>query len=294
MATEAVPFKVPVLVSYAFLRKQRNMRAPLMDAVAAGKIELLLDSGAFTAKNLGEEISLDEYCGFLEEHKEHLHGYIALDVLQDPHGTEVNLKRMLERGLRPVPVHVFGDDEARMNELFGISPWVALGGLRRPHRGRAPLSYVKLKMQWAAGRDVHWLGYTVNETVRGFSPYSIDSASWASGAMWGRHEVYFGGGRWGFINGGSRVAFDPRLLDGRNTRWLARFGFDLNEMNEKKWWASNGKIGAASWIWYGADLRRICGTRVFLAVCTARHFLEILGSREAYLASGLHESGEML
>jgi 6-pyruvoyltetrahydropterin/6-carboxytetrahydropterin synthase len=186
--------KLPLLISYAYLRSERpeNIERLLTHPF----IELLLDSGAFTALNAGVEIKLDEYIQFCLKWKENLFGYMALDKLQDPATTTRNLHTMLEAGLKPIPVHVLGDDERRMDELFELSDWVALGGFRRPHRGPAPYTYIKKKMAWAKGRKVHWLGFTNKPVVEGFKPFSCDCSSWMAGAMYGRVAIYIGLGRW--------------------------------------------------------------------------------------------------
>src|SRR5215213_5160494 len=186
--------KLPLLISYAYLRSERPENIERL--LTHPYIELLLDSGAFTAMNAGVEIKLDEYIEFCLKWKDHLFGYMALDKIQDPATTEKNLHLMLEAGLHPIPVHVLGDDERRMDELFEMSSWVAMGGLRRPHRGPAPYSYIKKKMEWAKGRDVHWLGFTNKPMLEAFQPFSCDCSSWMAGAMYGRVAIYPGSGRW--------------------------------------------------------------------------------------------------
>jgi hypothetical protein len=186
--------RFPILLSYAFVRKSKPA---LIEALFTNPdVEILLDCGAFSALNAGEEIKLSDYIGFLDDWKDKLFGYLALDVLGNPDATSANLATMLDHGLHPIPVHVRGDGEARMDELFQYSDWVALGGLRRPQRGWCKRSYVKQKMDWAKGRNVHWLGYTKQQMIAAFKPYSVDSASWASGQMYGFCHVYLGDGRW--------------------------------------------------------------------------------------------------
>src|SRR5207302_10610654 len=101
--------RLPVLMSYAFMRDMPEKRiAQIMNNPT---IELLLDSGAFTALNAGYEIKLDEYMEFLQKWQSRLFGYMALDKLQDPKTTAANLRTMLSEGLKRITVHVFGDDE---------------------------------------------------------------------------------------------------------------------------------------------------------------------------------------
>jgi hypothetical protein len=268
--------KLPLLISYAYLREERP--ETIERILTHPSIELLLDSGAFTAKNAGVEIPLDEYIEFCQTWKDHLFGYMALDVLQDPAGTDSNLRIMLKEGLRPIPVHVYGDDERRMDELFALSDWVALGGFRRPHRGPAPLTYVNIKMSWARGRHVHWLGYTNKPVIEAFQPFSCDCSSWMAGAMYGRVAIYAGRGQW-FTFKREELLVKRGFTDMNLRRALSDYDISMTEfLDERHWHNGNSsnqirardcmitKLPARSWVRYVVDLRhRRCGTRLFIA-----------------------------
>lgn len=176
--------KLPVLISYHYMRQWSDDRIAYV--LGNPNCEVLLDSGAFSALNAGATIDLVEYMEFLHRWKDKLFGYMLLDKLGDPEVTASNYERMLDAGLRPIPIHVRGDDEDRMNYLFDRSAYVALGGLRRPKVGWCKPGYITLKMKWAAGRPVHWLGYTRQEMLAAFKPYSCDSSNNDSAAMYGR------------------------------------------------------------------------------------------------------------
>jgi hypothetical protein len=240
------------------------------------KIELLLDSGAFSALNRGSEIQLEDYMLFLEKWQSKLFGYMALDKLGDPVETQQNLEIMIREGFKPIPIHVRGDTKERMDELFEISDYVALGGFRRPHKGSAPAEYVKQKMLWARGRKVHWLGYTPLKMVREFTPYSCDSSTWASAAMYGIANVYYGAGKWsgsiGLEDAQKMTEVDPRIK-----KVLDQCGLTVKEFRDPDRWRSTKPmskfvsqvISAASWVKYVRDLRGAIGTRHFLASARA-------------------------
>lgn len=267
--------KLPLLISYAYLREERP--ETIERILTHPAIELLLDSGAFTAMNAGVEISLDEYITFCQRWKDHLFGYMALDVLQNPVATEQNLQVMIKEGLRPIPVHVWGDDQKRMDELFELSDWIALGGFRRPQRGPAPYPYVKLKMEWARGRRVHWLGFTNKPLIEGFRPFSCDCSSWMAGAMYGRVAVYAGRGRW-YTYTRDELLQKRGYLKSDLRRALSDYDVTLTEfLDERHWHNGNSaneikardcmitKLPARSWVRYVVDLRVRCGTRLFIA-----------------------------
>lgn len=285
---------MPVLVSYAYLRNvDGEWREWLLDCHKHG-VDLLLDSGAFSAFNAGHEIGLGEYLDFLQKHHESFFGYMQLDKLQDPVTTEKNLQIMLKQGLKPIPIHVFGDDGARMDDLFAISNLVALGGLRRPHRGPAPKSYVVQKMRWAKGRDVHWLGYTNQRMITALTPFSADCSSFTMGIRYGVVQFYLGRGTWRQVSRGEKekTVLTPAMLD-----VLEAAGFEKRDFYDDRRWRRNKAQGfeaetliplmvnTLSWARYVRELRVKFGTRLFLAstlsddspVCIERCRREVFG-----------------
>jgi hypothetical protein len=238
-------------------------------------IEVLLDCGAFTALNAGEEIDLEDYMAFLDKWKDKLFGYLALDVLGNPEATDANLNIMLKRGFKPVPVHVRGDDQARMDYLFTLSDFVACGGLRRPHRAQADLPYVRQKMLWARGRDVHWLGFTTPRVVKAFTPYSCDASSWTMGGRFGTMSIYLGDWKW--VNRGNIEKALATPFSAEEMAVVAECGFSMADVRKPINWRLDNSIGqtrekhvpfmvtALSWVKFIRDVRKMTGTRVFLA-----------------------------
>lgn len=265
--------KVPLLASYAVIRKwkQEHLDRLLLD----DRVELLIDSGAFSAKNSGAEISLDEYMDFLFKNEKRLFGYIALDVIGDPVATEQNLNTMLKAGLKPIPVLTLTEGEERMNYLFTLSEWVALGGFRRPRKGAAPDDYIAMKMKWANGRHVHWLGYTRQPQLLAWKPYSCDSASWAGALMYGRVAVYMGNGRWRNFDKNEfhkkRLVLDLELM-----KRFSHYEIDTKDLLDERQWRNTNRgvtvvanLPAVSWVEYQQDILKKCGTRVFLALSSS-------------------------
>lgn len=281
--------KLPVLISYAYLREEPEEK--IRECLTRPDVEILLDCGAFTVANTGQdEIELSDYMAFLERWHDHLFGYIALDRLGDPVTTERNLQTMLAQGLKPIPVHVLGDDEARMDELFGYSDWVAFGGLRRPHRGPAPLSYLKAKMAWAKGRNVHWLGYTRARSIATWKPYSVDCSNFTQGSRFGQFDIYLGRGRWVAFEPGSKKTRSKGSLRGSDMPLasnvlarLERWGYRTDELlDESKW---RGKESGGNVVKKTIDERRIAGTLAFSFVEYSLDTREVLGTRFFLAAS---------
>jgi hypothetical protein len=245
-------------------------------------IELLVDSGAFSALNSGAAVDLDSYIAWLKENEAGVDHAIALDVLGNPEQTDKNLQTMLDAGITTVPVHVLGDDEARMDKLFELSDYVAFGGLRRPRRGWAPKSYVAEKMKWAKGRRVHWLGYTKHGMITRFRPHSCDSANIAGGQMWGHCMLYHGNNRWSrttrkqFIGGG--MVLPPEF-----ERFSDQLGYSAEDWyDDANWKRDKGRIVMCfeltmySFLLYSLDVYRRTGVRYYNAVSEYRVVGEIL------------------
>lgn len=261
--------KFPVLISYAYATGNAERFERLANNP---NVQLLLDCGAFTAKSVGKEIKLDDYCMFLDKYGDRIFRYLALDVVGDPAGTEVNLKQMLKAGYKPVPVHVLGDDKRKMDELFEVSDYVALAGLRRPGKMHAPKDYLVAKMKWAAGRNVHWLGYVREDMISYLRPFSVDSASWSSAAIYGQLHLYMGQGRW--VNSVRYNVNPEKLLENaRAMEFVKQMGFTREQMLSPDAWRNvkgDNKnlaqyITCDSWVRYSIDIMKRYQTKIFLA-----------------------------
>lgn len=278
--------RIPVLISYAYLREEKD---EAIDYILSNpKIEVLLDSGGFTALNVGETIELKDYCDFLHKWGSKLFGAMALDVLGDPVATDANLKEMRRQGLKPVPIHVRGDNQERMDELFEMSDWVGLGGLRRPHRGHSPKSYVKQKMLWANGRNVHWLGYTNQKMVHAFKPYSCDSSNWTAAEQYGFVNFYLGG-RWSpnmFYPDLMKLAVPPDYM----ARVINSMGISWRELRKEENWRGgmslSKQISAHEFIRYAIDIRAQIGTRVYIATTPMKSHIDSLFRWTDHLKGG--------
>lgn len=265
--------KIPILVSYHYCRGKTAQRG-FEELLANEDVELLLDSGAFSAFNAGAEIHLEEYLDFLRTYGDRLFGYMALDKLQDPVQTAKNLIEMKKAGLSPIPIHVFGNRQEEMDDLFRQSTYVALGGFRRPHRGPAPRSYVVEKMKWAKGRRVHWLGYTNNEMVAALRPYSVDSSNWSRGILYGIMVFYVGKGRIHpiprYSTQGTKGCVSPITLT--MSKALQACEIDESDFRDDRQWRNvgpkylAGRLGALAYIRASQYIRRTIGTRCFLAI----------------------------
>lgn len=153
---------------------------------------LMIDSGAYTAMTQGKDITLDEYCRFLDS-IEHLRPFqaIQLDVIGDPDATFKNYLKMRERGYDVMPVFTRGHTVADLEALYELTDYILFGGTVS---GAGNLNYIKWLMEHVGDRKVHWLGFVNIGFLQRYRPFSVDSSTWA-GWRFGRLETYAGFGR---------------------------------------------------------------------------------------------------
>lgn len=164
-----------LLVSYAILRDHAD--GPWPDRASLTRLadmDLLIDSGAFSAFRSGKPITLDEYRAFLDFAQPTR--FITLDVIGDWRATVDNLRTLEAHGHHPIPVWHPQDPWELLGEMTATYPLIALGGL-------VPLTPTA---RWATLRRVfgehphayHGLGIGSPKLLRAFPWASCDSASW--------------------------------------------------------------------------------------------------------------------
>lgn len=182
--------RVKILVSYPYFNKRV---LETLRSIPTSDYELMVDSGAFTAWNLGKTVSLDSYCQFLDSIKELMPFHaIQLDVVGDPKTTWDNYTTMIDRGYKVMPVFTRGGDLDLLEAMYEKTDYILLGGIAR---GKDRLEYLRWVMNRNKKRKVHWLGCSHTDLVKQYKPTSIDSSSWASaGRFGGGISLYKGNG----------------------------------------------------------------------------------------------------
>ncbi len=175
-------------------------RKPLKLAPQPRKIQIVMDSGAYSAWRLGKPINLEEYCDFLLENLQWIEHYVGLDVInpQDPEAAAAqgfaNLQYMLKRGLKPVHVYHPGEDIDWLYRMLDAGcDYIGLAALS--------LGSYRKSMEWYAqcwahlvdskGRPVakvHAFGDGRFDSLSRFPWRSADSTSWVYAAQ--RHGAF--------------------------------------------------------------------------------------------------------
>jgi len=230
------------------------------------RLDLFMDCGAVTAYAAGRELSVDNYCKFLEGlDKDGIRpwAYMALDRIGDPEQTRANHSTMMKRGFKPIPVWTRNDDPERLDELFTHSKIVAIGGLAT--RSGSRIAYMQKAMDLAAGRPVHLLGMSSVDGLKRLRPFSSDSSSWESAARYGKLIVYDGMGKFRMLDRASLL----KRPDDSIIHRLRELGCDPFALKKDAAWRGGSSmtraISAASWCALSRDLVKNVGTRLFLA-----------------------------
>jgi hypothetical protein len=169
------------------------------------RIQLLLDSGAFSAWNQGTSIDLNKYIRFLREYEKHLFSYVVLDVL--PSGQEsartveanergaelsdINQQRMKDAGLSPIPVFHQGESFKWLERMLKNGEGYIGVSSRKDltHRQVIPwLDDVWSILADNKGRPIvktHGFGITAMPMLLRYPWFTVDSTTWALSAGFG-------------------------------------------------------------------------------------------------------------
>lgn len=176
------PSKLNVLVSYPYL----NERLVAMIAERGDEIRLLVDSGAFTAKNIGMQVTLSGYCLMLERLPIKPWRYFSLDVIGDWQSSRANTIAMQRAGLKPVGIYHRGAPMDEIEFYYGTNDLMGMGGMV----GRGVPAYLNHVMRKIGTRPVHWLGYSKGQFLKFYRPYSCDSSSFEMAGIYGNMHLF--------------------------------------------------------------------------------------------------------
>lgn len=96
-------------------------------------VDLMLDSGAFSAWNVDDVIDINDYMQFIHDNEDHIHTYVSLDVLasgaekqrtaqaveEAASASYKNLTIMQKEGLKPLPVFHQGERLYWLEKMLG-------------------------------------------------------------------------------------------------------------------------------------------------------------------------------
>jgi len=155
--------------------------------------KIVVDSGAFSAYNLGIDVGLYDYCHFLKRIDRYVKFYFNLDVIYDSEKTYSNQIKMESEGLSPVPVfHCYKNEEEDykfeyLENYCKKYDFVGLGGIASSSINFRWLEKC-FKILKKYKTRAHGLGVGSPITMKKFNWFSCDSTDWLNGST--RNEVF--------------------------------------------------------------------------------------------------------
>ena len=181
------------------------------------KIDLFLDSGAFSAYTQGVQINLDEYIAFVHEHLPYLSVYANLDVIGDTEATLQNQKKMEAAGLHPLPCFHYGEPISYLTHYLKHYDYVAIGGVAQASTSALVPWLDELFASYICGKDgwptvkVHGFAVTSLRLMKRYPWYSVDSTSWVvTGRMGSVYVPKYRQGMWDYTQDSYKVAVSTR------------------------------------------------------------------------------------
>ena len=152
------------------------------------KIDLFLDSGAFSAFTQKIEIDINKYIQFIKKHKKYIDVYANLDVIGNAEATYRNQKIMEEKGLHPIPVfHATKEPLLWLKKYVdeGYS-YIAIGGMAGGDISVKQIypvldevfNDILTDSKGIPKVKIHGFGLTSLKLMLRYPWYSVDSTSW--------------------------------------------------------------------------------------------------------------------
>ena len=173
------------------------MRVLLQKSQTTFTSKIFLDSGAFSAWRLNKPVNLQEYCDFLDQNKDWVYVYAALDDIRpgDPEAAAAqsfeNLVYMRKRGLNPIPVYHVSESLDWLKRMLDLGcDYIGLSATSIAARGSVDDWYA---LAWSylvtASGDpivkVHAFGEARKSVLLKFPWASADASTWLVGQRHG-------------------------------------------------------------------------------------------------------------
>ena len=188
MIKNNTPFNI--LVSFAFANRQ--MMQVCRKYVEEKKINLMIDSGAFTAFNHNKKgITLDAYCNFLKEQGDICEKYVMLDVIGNKEASIVNYEKMLAKGLAPMyTATIYDNDFDYIGKTLDICPDICVAGGATSNGEWIRKRYCEVYEKTGRKARIHALGFVKNPDMFRLPIVSVDSSSFNCGRRYGYFSYF--------------------------------------------------------------------------------------------------------
>jgi hypothetical protein len=180
------------LLSYHYFKKKDISKLVEDLSMDDQPIDIMVDSGAFSAFTLGSVIDLDEYAEWVRYWGKYFTAYANLDVIGDPRATRDNQRALEAKGLAPLPVFHTGEPWEVLDGYLERYSYIMLGGMV-PYVGQKNrlMPWLIKCFKKAEGRAVyHGLGLTSWYGLNSLPWYSVDSSTWNTGIRYGQPPIF--------------------------------------------------------------------------------------------------------
>ena len=181
------------------------------------KVNLFLDSGAFSAWSQKIEINIYDYIDFIKRHQDVIDVYVNLDVIGDAKRTLKNQRIMEQQGLSPIPVFHLSEPEKYLAFYVRNYEYIGLGGSVGMSTEQIMLRLDQIFPDFICDSDgypkvkVHGFGLTSLRLMLRYPWYSVDSTSWVvTGRLGSIYVPQFRNGNWFYDCNPWKVAISTR------------------------------------------------------------------------------------
>lgn len=230
------------LVSFFYYR-DTDIAALLAQLGGKERVALFADSGAFSVKEQGAALTVEDYAAWLHRWRDEFEAYASLDVIGDSDASWENQQQLEAMDLQPLPVFHTGEDWSVLERYLERYTYVALGGMVGAYR---PGPWLVKCFRLAQGRAVyHGFGLTRWGLLRDFPFYSVDSSSWGSAFRYGSVKL-FDRGRWLSVRVGSREVW-------RHAALIRAHGVDPATIADREHYHRSHAARLSAAAWYRAE-----------------------------------------
>lgn len=173
-----------ILVSYAYLYGQKGLLRLVADAVQDKKINLMIDSGAFTkfnAKSAMKHINIEDYTAWLKDYSWMCEKYVMLDVIGKAEESKKNYEYMLSKGLNLMYVVTMYDrDYDYIRQTIRNNPNICVAGGATTKGDWMTKRFQDIYLQSDKKAKIHGLGYVTFPKMYQLNLASVDSSTWCT------------------------------------------------------------------------------------------------------------------
>lgn len=175
-----------ILCSFAIFGNAKGIIQQVMKASREGEINIMLDSGAFSAFTTKgyDFVTLDNYCRWLTHTADSAEKYVMLDVIGNEDATKRNYETMVKRGFNPMYVYTMtSKDNAFLLDALKNNPNVCVAGGAATKGDWMIQRYQRVVKMSEGKARIHGLAFVTFPRMLQCGLASVDSSSWAVAPM---------------------------------------------------------------------------------------------------------------